>query len=216
MALCHHPKHIFVYMRYTTQTVKKARHLVKSASRGSSGPASKTVGNVRGIAVSSNTLAKVTGRSDGARVVDTGSTVVGFDGGDISLVEAVGKANAAGGSSGTLADHALDLGLGARVLDDAAAVAAGSAVVVLHEARVVNGVARGGYADTASRLLHDDGEDEAVVDIGGGSNGFDGRLDVVDFSGGVIGHVKLSAPDQHLRFVGSEHVIKRDPIISEH
>jgi hypothetical protein len=185
--------------------------IVKSASAGSGGPASKTVGNVRGVARGGRSDAKVTRRVDGARVVDTGSTVISLDGGVSGLVEAVGETVTSLSSSSTLADHALDLRQRARVLDSAVAVAAGSTIVVLHKTRVGDGEARGRHTDTAGGLLHDDGEDESVVNVSSKSSFVNGGADVLNFSGGVIGNIILRAAGTHGRFVGSEHVVEGHP-----
>ena len=59
--------------------------------------------------------------------------------------------------------------------------------MILHETRVADTkVARRG-TDTASRLLHDDGEDEAMVYQGLRRNCLDPVVDRADFVRGVIG-----------------------------
>ena len=45
----------------------------------------------------------------------------------------------------------------------------------------------GGDADAAGGFLEEDREDEAVVELGLGGDGFDGCVDVVGFVGGVWG-----------------------------
>ena len=61
-------------------------------------------------------------------------------------------------------------------------VAGAGAVVILHEAGVLDARrrGRGGGARAAGRLLHDDGEDEAVVDFGRDGDALDRRVQVAD------------------------------------
>ena len=55
--------------------------------------------------------------------------------------------------------------------------------MVLHETRIFDTVVGGDDADAAVGLLHDDGEDEASVDAGGGRDALDAALDVGDLVG---------------------------------
>ena len=63
----------------------------------------------------------------------------------------------------------------------------------LHDARVDDAVVGGGHAHVARALLHDDGEDDAGVDVGGAGHFLDGAFHegdlfgrVVDFQGGQV------------------------------
>ncbi len=125
-------------------------------------PARETVGNVAGVAAGA-VGAEVVG--DVARVVHAGGAVKRRDVAAAGGVEALRQAVAVVGAGRALADHRLNGAAGTRRLDVAVVVAGAGAVVVLHQARVAVVVAaRGVDANAAGRLLHDDGEDEAVVD----------------------------------------------------
>lgn len=67
------------------------------------------------------------------------------------------------------------------------------AVVGLHEAWVLDGVGGRWGAHAAVGFLHDDGEDEALVDAGGLGDGLDGGLQVCVFGCGVVVDVPLRA-----------------------
>lgn len=118
----------------------------------------------------SNTVLELASRGDGARVVDAGSAVKGGDIAPAGLVDAVGETVTVVGTSSTLADHLVDGSRRARVLDIAIVVAGAGAVVVLHQTGVANTIVGGLNTDTAARLLHDDSQDEAVVNTSGGSS----------------------------------------------
>lgn len=60
--------------------------------------------------MSSNVALEVAGAGDGARVVDTGSTVEGRDVAAARLVDAVGKTITIVGAGSSLADHLVDGG----------------------------------------------------------------------------------------------------------
>lgn len=77
--------------------------------------------------------------------------------------------------------------------------------MVLHKARVSDPEVGGRGADTAAGFLHDDGEDEAVVDEGLLADLLDRVPDGADFGAGVVGHVELGgAGGEHEGFVGVE------------
>ncbi len=78
----------------------------------------------------------------------------------MQLAEAV----AGVGASSAITNHLQDGGVRARVADHAVVIAGAGAVVVLHQTGVSNTEVGGVDANTASRLLEDYGEDEAVVD----------------------------------------------------
>lgn len=59
-------------------------------------------------------------------------------------------------------------------------------LVGLHQARVGDGEGGGADADAAVGFFHDDGEDEARVDRGGGGDLEDGFVEVLGFGGGVV------------------------------
>lgn len=80
-------------------------------------------------------------------------------------------------------------------------VAGAGAIVGLHEAGVVVGADGGDDADAAGRFLHDDGEDKARVDFGGGADGEDRGAQFVGFGLAVEGDVPLGAGGEHVRSV---------------
>ena len=80
--------------------------------------------------------------------------------------------------------------------------------MILHQSRVSDSIIGGRHSDTALGFLHDDGQDEAMVDAGRLCGGFDGVVDVTDFLGGVVGLAELSARFEHEGFVGVEHVVE--------
>lgn len=100
------------------------------------------------------------------------------------MLEAV-PARCAGGA---VRDHAGDLRGRTWILRGAVCephvvrVAVVQAGVVLHEARVDDAAVGDGRAHAAAGFLHYDGEDEAVVDAGGGGDA-EGRLVVAESHG---------------------------------
>lgn len=76
---------------------------------------------------------------------------------------------------------------GQGVLNFVVVVAGAHSVVVLHQAWVAHSPVGGWRAHTAAGFLHDDGQDEARVDVCCGRDGLDGGVDGVDFGPGVVG-----------------------------
>jgi len=76
--------------------------------------------------------------------------------------------------------------------------------VYLHESWVEYRVFGCDDADTARGLLHNDGQDHARVDAGGGGDGLDGGLHVGEFGVGVVWHAPLRAGGFHVGGVGGE------------
>jgi hypothetical protein len=190
--------------------------LVQGASGGGADPTGKTVGNVGGVAVSSNTGTKVTRGIDAARVVDTGSLVEGLGARALGSVEAASETLASVSAGSTFGDHTGDLVSGARGDSLGRSLASGVAgrctSVVLHQTGVGDTVVGGDGADTALGFLHDHSEDEAVVDKGGtgdlvNSIG-DGRDLVIRV---VVSVSQVDAGLLHERDVGSKHVRVGNP-----
>lgn len=159
-----------------------------------------------------DTVLELAGGGDGARVVDAGGAVEGRDVTTAGLVDAVGKTVAVVGAGGTLADHPVDGVVGARGLDVAVVVAGVVAVVVLHQAGVADAVVGGAHADAAARLLHDDGEDEAMVNTSAAGGLLDAVPDGADLGAAVVGNVHPLARVEHGVLVVVEHVLKRNPL----
>ena len=80
--------------------------------------------------------------------------------------------------------------------------------MILHQSGVSNSIVGGRHSYAALGFLHDNRQDEAVVDAGRLCSGFDGVVDVTDFLGGVVGLAELSAGLEHEGFVGVEHVVE--------
>ena len=96
----------------------------------------------------------------------------------VELLEAV----AGRGALGAVADHLEDAALGVAVVE-------GDTGVGLHDARVADAVVGGADADVAPGFLHDDAEDDALVDAGLRADFLDGLFDEADFAGAVVeGH----------------------------
>lgn len=127
----------------------------------------RLLGDVTGIAVGGVAVLQGAGARDVARVVHARGAVKGRDVAAARAVQDLRQALAGGGAGGALADHLVDGAGGTGVLLVAVLVAGGLAVVVLHQAGVPHRVVGGAYADAAARLLHNRGQDEAVVDTGG-------------------------------------------------
>lgn len=209
-----------LYVLYCTYGTNSA---IKGAGPRRRHPPSQAVGNVRGVAVRSDTLAQVTAGIDRARVVDPRGLVEGLGAGTgRSIVQAVGQAVAGGctGSCGlsdqrvvlffftppfrdslaltSFTHHLSDGVLRAGVYHIAVAVvASGRSVVVLHQARVGNSAVAGRRADAAGRLLHDDSQDEAVVDVRLGGDLLDGVPDATYLGAAVVRNAVLLAAGEH-------------------
>lgn len=153
-------------------------------------PADQAVGDVGAVAVGGTATAQVPAGSDRARVVHAGGDVVlagvGCAGRGEELDQAV-TARRAGDALGAVPDHLGDGGQRARVLDDAGVVAGAGAVVALHHARVVDAAVGGWDPQAAVALLHDDGEDEARVDLRLARDGVDGSLEILVLGRRVVG-----------------------------
>ena len=111
------------------------------------------------------------------------------------------------GALDAVGDHledALELVVGAGGVADER-----DAVVRLHEAAVVDAVVGVGHVDAAAGLLDDLGEDDALVDLGGGADGVDGAEDHV----GLVGGVELPgfAPGLAEGLVDGFHVVVAGP-----
>ena len=132
--------------------------------------------------MSSATLAEVTGGIDGAGVVGTGGLVVLCDLASALCLVALLEAIASGSSGGAVLNHLLDHAGWARVDADAGS----GAVVALHQASVLHAVVGGLDADAALALLHDDCQDEALVDAAGAGDRFNVFVDLVRFRVAVV------------------------------
>ena len=136
----------------------------------------------------------------------------------VDLEVAVTRRRAGGlGAEDAVVDHLLDLALGA-VLGRGPrrrhrGVAGALARVVLEHARVDDGVLGGGDADAALGLLHDDGEDEAGVELAAAGGLGDGRLQLVVLGVAVGGHA-VGAALLDERQVGAPHAVEaRHPLV---
>jgi hypothetical protein len=135
-------------------------------------------------------LAEISTRGNGAGVVDARGFVVHRDVRDARLGKTLFEAVAAGCACGSVLNHLRDLAAGAGVYD-AGVVAGSCAIVRLHEAWVADAVVGGWCSYASVAFLHDDGEDKAGVDAGGGSDRLDCSGDFVSFGVRVGWDAKL-------------------------
>ena len=184
---------------------------VAVALGGSADPTGETVGNIASVAVGSDTVLELASGGDGTRVVDSSGAVEGRDVATTRLVDAVGETVTRVGSGSTLKDHLVDGLVGARVLNPAVVVAGSLTIVVLHQTGVANSVVGGVNADAATRLLHDDGENEAVVDTSGGSGLLDTIPDGSNLGTRVVGLAEPATGVEHSVLVVVEHVLEAHP-----
>ena len=113
----------------------------------------------------------------GARVIPAESLIVVA----VSLIQLL-QAVPGRSALGAVANHLEDAALGIVRVE-------GDAGVGLHDARVPDAVVRGPDADVAAGFLHDDAQDDALVDAGLGADLVNGFLDEVDLAGAVVeGH----------------------------
>lgn len=172
-----------------------------------------SLGNVTGIAVSSNTVLELPRVRNGARIVNSGRAVKRRDVPATRLVHAAGEAIARVSTGSTLTNHLVNSRGRARVLDAAVVVASAVAIMVLHEAWVTHPPVGSRGTNATVGFLHHDGEDEAVVNPRGIGGLLDGVVDGTNLFSAVVGlrGVLVAAGPQHLALVIVEHVRKRDP-----
>ena len=134
---------------------------------------------------------------DGTGIVDARRLVESRDIARPGLIEALSETVSRSRSAGPLLNHLGNRTGWTGVLYDyftgRAAPACGLTVVVLHQARVGHTAEGGGDTDAAAGFLEDDGEDEALVDVGASGDGLDGIIDRGNLSGGVIVESVLGA-----------------------
>ena len=168
--------------------------------------------------MSRDASAEVSIGSDRAGVVAAGGLVVGRDVvGTAVLRKELLQTIAVGRPHGTITDHLLDLGGGARVLDILggidAGIAAALAVVGLHETRIDDTIVGSVHAHATVAFLHDDSQNEASIDTRLASNLGDGALHVGHFALSGVGNAPLGARRAHDRLVALEEIIKaRHPV----
>ena len=110
-----------------------------------------------------------------------------------ALSETISRSRSAGPLLNHLGNRAGWTGVLYHYLTVGFAPARGVAVVVLHQAWIGDTAEGGGDADAATGFLEDDGEDEALVDVGAGGDGLDGIVDRGNLGGGVVGESELGA-----------------------
>jgi len=193
------------------------RHLarlttVKSASCRCLHPAHEAVRYISSVAVSRNALPKIARRIHTVGIVCPRCLAKGTCIAAARSIDQLSETRSASSPSGTLADHACDLILGAERLYLVVVVAGRLAVMVLHEAGVADTVVGGVDSDAAFGLLHDDGEDEAMIDLRGLSDRFDRGLDICVLFVCVGGNRELSAGGLHEGLIRFEHLVVGYPI----
>lgn len=125
-----------------------------------------------------------------ARVVQPSSRVVGTSSAASAAKLGLGtgkellKTVSVNGASGAIADHLNDPVIATAT--NTSISTSTIAVVGLHKARVANAIVGGRGADTTNRLLHDDSEDEAVVDASLARDLLDSGVDIGNLLLGVV------------------------------
>lgn len=174
-------------------------------------PTHQTVGNIANVAVSGNAVLQQAATSNRTRVVDATSLVVrGGVGATTQRSEDLLQAVTRGGTHGAVLDHAGDFTGGAGALVEARV----SAVVGLHETGVHDTVVGGWGANASVGLLHDDGEDEALVDAGRLGDRLNGGLEVGGFLVGVVFLAEaLARLGDDVLQVGCPHAVEVLPLV---
>lgn len=167
-------------------------------------PTSQAIGDITRITMRSDTRLQLPTSVNATTVIESGRPVVRDCRTTASIVDSLtqstGKAITTARTTSSIAYHLGDGVLGAWVRH-AVLIACGGAVVVLHETWVAHTVVGSRGADTAAGLLHDNGEDEAMVDFGFGSNLLDRVVDRANLWARIIGLAELRAGATHLSLV---------------
>lgn len=171
--------------------------IIKSAFTRSMDPSYEPISNIGGVAIGSNAPTQIARCINGTRVIDPGRLIERCGIVDVRLVDALSKAIPSVGASTTVANHPSDNPLRARHLDLPMAITCAGTIVILHQARVFDAVIGGRSTDTPPRLLHNDGQDEAVVDAGLEGDLLDGIIDGADFKAIVVDLLELMARAKH-------------------
>ena len=147
--------------------------------------------------MSRDPLTQISRWRNGSGIVNARRLVESRDIARPGLIEALSETVSRSRPAGSLLNHLGNRTGGTGVLYDyftgGVAPACGVAVVVLHQARVGDAAEGGGDADAAAGFLEDDGEDEALVDVGASGDGLDGIVDRGNLGGGVVGESVLGA-----------------------
>lgn len=170
---------------------------IKSAFTRSMDPSCETISNIGGVALGSNAVTQVARCINGTRVIDPGRLIERCGIVGVRLVDALSKAIPGVGASTTVANHPSDDLLRARHLDLPMAITCAGTIVILHQARVSDAVVGGRGTDTPTRLLHNDGQDEAVVDAGLEGDLLDGIIYGADFKAVVVDLLEPMARAKH-------------------
>ncbi len=177
------------------------------ATRPALGPADKAVGDIRGVAFRGKAILENAVSRNRARVVQDGGLVESADIGDAGLGDELLQAGAGGGAISAVLDHANDLILGAGVGVRTRA----RTIMRLHEAGVSDSEVAGQGTHAAVALLHDHGEDEALINSGRLRDALDGGLQVGALLGRVVGLAKLGTRVGDDFEVGAPHRVEAHP-----
>ena len=160
-------------------------------------PSCETISNVGGVAVGSHALTEITRYIHGTRVIDPGRLIESCGVAGVRFVDALSKSIPGVGTSTAVTNHPSDNLPRARHLDPPIAITSAGAIMILHQSGVFHAVTGSWGTHTSTRLLHDDGQDEAVVDVGLESNLLDGVVDGGDFKAIIVDLLKLMARAKH-------------------
>lgn len=170
---------------------------IKSACMRSIDPSGETISYIGGVAMGGHASTEITRWVDGTRVIDPGRLIEsrGIVGG--RLVDALGESIPSVGACTALTNHASDRLPRARHLDPPMAITCAGAIVILHQAGVFDAVTGGRSTDTSSRLLHNNGQDEAVVDGSFEGDLLYGVIDGADLKAIIVDLLVLMARAKH-------------------
>lgn len=158
--------------------------------------------------MSSNAFAKIPRRVDGSGIVEPSRSVECSCTTRTGLIDTLGKAVSTGCSGAAFSDHLRDDSCGAWVLHlmGDVAIARPVAIVILHQARIADSIIRCWDPHTSARFLHDDGKNEAVVNLRFRCDFLNRVVNSTNFRSGIVGLVVLTAGGEHERLVFIEPV----------
>lgn len=181
-----------------------------SAQTRTIGPPQKTIGDVRGVTVSSTALTQVTTRGNSTRIISTGSFI---ERSHICCTAFLNnqclQARASWGPFDAINDHLENLTLGTRILNNSILVAGPRALVTLHQSRVDYPVVGGLDTNAPLAFLHNNWQDEVRIDTAGFSHLADEILHGIGFVFWVIGKAPLRAAVRYGFFICLKHGFKR-------
>ena len=164
-------------------------------------PPRQPIRNITCVAMRGNAVLQLATRGNAPTVIDPSRAIEISDVALAALIDALCQAIAVASTSCAVVDHLLDGAGRAGVLHATIVVACRGAVVILHQSWVAYAVVGRRGAHTAAGFLHDDGEDEAVVDAGLLGYRLDAVVNGAYFGAAVVCLPELAAGLEHQVFV---------------